>query len=341
MELIVLNIGLDLGVISPTVFAMMVVMALVTTFMTEPVLAAIYPEHLRTEEALDAPRATPEPAPNSAAFRPLICVADQRSGLDLLAMASALRGGAEAHGYALHLIPPRERASDYVEEGKPSAPETHPALGPVLAKARELSLPMKPISFVSSDPAEDILSVARVHEVDVVLLGLHKPVLRKSRLSGIVARVLRESPFPVGVVVPRASREWKRILVPFVGTDFDRAALRLVRQMIAGRPDRSVTVLHVRGKADLRSQDPSLLLHAEPAEERVELEVVYDDSPVDVAIEKSKAGYDLVVVGLGREWGLHQPWLGMHSERLISESPVSLLIVGGGEVAESMSSGAA
>ncbi len=31
MELIVLNIGLDLGVISPTLFAMMVLMALVAT----------------------------------------------------------------------------------------------------------------------------------------------------------------------------------------------------------------------------------------------------------------------------------------------------------------------
>lgn len=38
MELIVLNIGLDLGVISPTLFAMMVLMALVTTAMTAPVL---------------------------------------------------------------------------------------------------------------------------------------------------------------------------------------------------------------------------------------------------------------------------------------------------------------
>ncbi len=38
MELIVLNIGLDLGVISPTLFAMMVLMALVTTFMTSPIL---------------------------------------------------------------------------------------------------------------------------------------------------------------------------------------------------------------------------------------------------------------------------------------------------------------
>jgi Kef-type K+ transport system membrane component KefB len=38
MELVVLNIGLDLGVISPTLFAMLVLMALVTTFATTPVL---------------------------------------------------------------------------------------------------------------------------------------------------------------------------------------------------------------------------------------------------------------------------------------------------------------
>jgi Kef-type K+ transport system membrane component KefB len=38
MELVVLNIGLDLGVISPTLFAVMVVMALVTTLATSPVL---------------------------------------------------------------------------------------------------------------------------------------------------------------------------------------------------------------------------------------------------------------------------------------------------------------
>jgi len=38
MELIVLNVGLDLKVISPTLFAMMVLMALVTTAMTSPVL---------------------------------------------------------------------------------------------------------------------------------------------------------------------------------------------------------------------------------------------------------------------------------------------------------------
>jgi Kef-type K+ transport system membrane component KefB len=46
MELVILNIGLDIGVISPAVFAMMVMMALVTTFMTSPLLELVYPARL-------------------------------------------------------------------------------------------------------------------------------------------------------------------------------------------------------------------------------------------------------------------------------------------------------
>lgn len=46
MELIVLNIGLDLGVISPTLFALMVMMALVTTAATSPVLQWLIPTSL-------------------------------------------------------------------------------------------------------------------------------------------------------------------------------------------------------------------------------------------------------------------------------------------------------
>jgi len=51
MELVILNIGLEIGVISPAVFAMMVLMALVTTFMTTPLLELIYPTMLRHHNA--------------------------------------------------------------------------------------------------------------------------------------------------------------------------------------------------------------------------------------------------------------------------------------------------
>ena len=41
VELVILNVGLDLGVISPTLFSMMVIMAFVTTFMTTPMLGLL------------------------------------------------------------------------------------------------------------------------------------------------------------------------------------------------------------------------------------------------------------------------------------------------------------
>jgi Kef-type K+ transport system membrane component KefB len=52
MELVILNIGLDLGIISPELFSMMVIMALATTFMTTPMLEWIYPARaIRREQS--------------------------------------------------------------------------------------------------------------------------------------------------------------------------------------------------------------------------------------------------------------------------------------------------
>jgi Kef-type K+ transport system membrane component KefB len=44
VELIVLNIGLDLGIISPTLFAMLVIMAIVTTMTAAPALHLLMPQ---------------------------------------------------------------------------------------------------------------------------------------------------------------------------------------------------------------------------------------------------------------------------------------------------------
>jgi Kef-type K+ transport system membrane component KefB len=59
MELVILNVGLDIGVISRELFAMMVLMALSTTFMTTPLVAWLLPS-----PALDRAdaRTAPEPA---------------------------------------------------------------------------------------------------------------------------------------------------------------------------------------------------------------------------------------------------------------------------------------
>jgi len=50
VELIALNVGLDLGILSPALFSMMVLMALTTTLMTVPLLRYIRPEERYPEE---------------------------------------------------------------------------------------------------------------------------------------------------------------------------------------------------------------------------------------------------------------------------------------------------
>lgn len=52
MELIILNIGLQQGVITPTLFTMLTIMAIVTTLMASPIFRALYPE--RTGVAMPA-----------------------------------------------------------------------------------------------------------------------------------------------------------------------------------------------------------------------------------------------------------------------------------------------
>ena len=64
MELIVLNIGMDLRVISPTLFAMLVMMALVTTFATTPICRLSPRGDRRGNESAagrDGPLASPSP----------------------------------------------------------------------------------------------------------------------------------------------------------------------------------------------------------------------------------------------------------------------------------------
>ena len=52
--LIMLNIGLDLGLIGPTLFTMLVLMALFTTFLATPVLDAVHSRTGRQLEEVEA-----------------------------------------------------------------------------------------------------------------------------------------------------------------------------------------------------------------------------------------------------------------------------------------------
>jgi hypothetical protein len=54
MELIIINIGLQKGIIGPALFSMLVVMALVTTLMTSPLFEQVYGKQARARGELGA-----------------------------------------------------------------------------------------------------------------------------------------------------------------------------------------------------------------------------------------------------------------------------------------------
>jgi Kef-type K+ transport system membrane component KefB len=65
MELVILNIGLDIKVISPALFSMMVLMALITTFMTTPLLEMVYPKEVESAAGAESVAGKQMPATQS------------------------------------------------------------------------------------------------------------------------------------------------------------------------------------------------------------------------------------------------------------------------------------
>jgi hypothetical protein len=328
-------------VISTTLFSMMIIMALVTTCLTTPLLEQIYPAEAMARdlvESLEVPE--DRPGLEDPEYRILVCVSHAEAAPGLIAMAGALGSGQErARIYALHLVPPSDRPSLNLND---ATDDTVPrALQRAIESAREHGIDLKPLSFVSADPADDICRVATVRETDLVLLGCHKPVLGTSALGGVVGEVLRNSPTTIAVLVGRGVRHQGRILVPFQGSAHDRAAL-VVAGRLAGAAHGSVTVLQATSRDHATAPGFSLELlqslvrsgasgYEVAGDVAVDLERVPDTSLTEAAVARSAAGYEIVVAGVGTDGTPDER--GKSPGRLIRECASSLLLVHGAEPA--------
>src|SRR5690606_32060891 len=225
--------------------------------------------------------------------------------------------------FALRLVGPAERGS-FSDAHTDEIAST--SFAPLLERAEALDVDVRPLSFVSADPAQDIADVARARSADLVLLGSHKPLFGQSLLGGTVYRVMRESKSTVGVFVDRGLDRVRRLLVPFTGTPHDRAALDLARRSLTGR-DTEVVVLHVvppKGRDSgppLGAREAFTNAFEEITGGRVILRVVESESPTAVVLEECKEAYDLVIIGLGRDWGLEQRPFGIQRERVLMDCP--------------------
>jgi len=321
MELVILTIGLELGVISPALYTMLVMMALITTAMTTPVLELIYPARLIREATIEALDEDEGPG----RYTVVVPVSLPSAGPALLDAARLLLpAGRESRIYALHLERPTHTsmAEQQIDAPKDTAGSTAEALGPLLAHAKEIGADVRPISFVSRDIAGDIRDVARVKGADLVLMGWHKPILGQSILGGAVSGALRDVSGDLAILVNRGSTPWKRILVPYRDMQADRGAIDLASRLAESTPGAAVTLLHVIAPGGKKGE-----LSATTFGDGVRLKLVESDNPLDVAVAEARQGYDLIVVGASPTWGMSPSPFGARHEELAAASSASLLVV--------------
>ena len=342
-ELIVLNLALEKGVISEALFAMLVIMALVTTFMAGPLLKLLDPKNRYgapiEEELADARKESQDlstlPIPERA-----ILVAPQTEGAlpQLLALTEPLARSTPPRELILaRLIPPPRGASvrgGLQTEGfmlRAASAEVQAARARLLAER----VAARAVAFTSTEVGRDLVQLAEDEAVDLLLLDGRRPLLGGGVPKGDVGTALDKAPCDVAVLVAReavavAPGSNAPILVPFGGREHDWAALELAAWLSSatGAP---LKLLGAAGQTDDERDASRLLANASMLVQRfvgVASEPVIAEPGKD-AILDAAGGAGLLVVGLSDRW--RQEGLGPMRAELASSAPAPILFVRRGE----------
>lgn len=183
MELVVLNIGYELGVLSPKVFTMMVIMALVTTFMTGPALDIIN-FIFKTKDVI-----IPSEVKRSSDFNILISFGNNQKGKSLLRLANSLtkKQTEIANVTAMHLTMSDEMHAYNLEEYEKET------FKPIVDESKKLQQEITTIFKATGDMETDIADIAHQGKYDLVLVGLGKSIFEGTLLGkvlGFTSRII-------------------------------------------------------------------------------------------------------------------------------------------------------
>ena len=176
MELIVLNIGLALGVLTAEVFTMMVIMALVTTFMTGPALDLIN-YIFKTTDTADSDEEV-----DQSKYRVLISFGNNEKGKSLLRLAHSLvkKQNESTSITALHLSLSDEMHSFNMEDKEKSS------FSPIMKEAVILKQEITPIFKATLDVESEIIDIANQGDYDLLLVGLGKSIFEGTLLGKVI-----------------------------------------------------------------------------------------------------------------------------------------------------------
>jgi hypothetical protein len=181
MELVVLNIGLDLKVLTPEVFTMMVIMALVTTSMTGPALNLIN-LIFKTKDV-----AILEEISNGSKYKLLLSFGNNEKGKSLLRLANSLvkKQTETSTITAMHLT-----LSDEVHPYNLDQYEKDKFL-PIIAESKVLKQEITTLFQATVDIESNIAEIANNGEYDLLLVGLGKSIFEGSLLGKVLGFTTR------------------------------------------------------------------------------------------------------------------------------------------------------
>jgi Kef-type K+ transport system membrane component KefB len=181
MELIVLNIGLELKVLTPEVFTMMVIMALVTTFMTGPALDLI--NYLFKDKSVpDA-----EEISSQSKYRILFSFGNYEKGKSLLRLANSLTKKQKSSSIvtAMHLSLSNELHTFNMEEKEKDS------FSAIFEESELLNIEIDTIFKATIDIESEIADVANQGEYDLLLVGLGKSIFEGTILGKVIGFTTR------------------------------------------------------------------------------------------------------------------------------------------------------
>ena len=267
MELIVLNIGLDLKVLTPEVFTMMVIMALVTTFMTGPTLNIInFIFKTKDDSVLDEIQSDDK-------YNILISFGNKEKGKSLLRLANSLikKQKETSTITAMHLTLSDEVHSYNIEEYEKDR------FMPLLQESKVLKQEIITLFQATIDIETNITEIANNGDYDLLLVGLGKSIFEGTLLGkvlGFTTRIINpdrlidkfigkeglfeNSPFdertrqiisktktPLGILIDKELQQVNHVFVPVFNPE-DSFLIDYAQKLIYNN-NSQITVLDVNG----------------------------------------------------------------------------------------------
>ncbi len=182
MELIVLNIGYDLGVLSPEIFAMMVIMALFTTFTTGPMLDFINFIFKSEKDASDSHE-------NEAKYRVLLSFDHPESGSTLLKLAHDFTRKMNGNKSitAMNIAPVNEMHAYEMEAYEDEQFKN------IIETSEDLKLEVTTLFKASTDIENDLTNITNKGNYDLLLIMPGKSMYEGSllgRLLGFTTKII-------------------------------------------------------------------------------------------------------------------------------------------------------